>query len=131
MAHQINAKSANEYNYTATDEAGNRSAELTFMITVGDVVAVVVDLESTISVYPNPSETSFFITLPQSMPAKTVEVTMVSVLGKRAEIEVERKESTRDISGMLILPVSHLSSGNYVINLRSGNVKFSKQVVVR
>ena len=117
--------------YTATDEAGNRSAELTFMITVGDVVAVVVDLESTISVYPNPSETSFFITLPQSMPAKTIEVTMVSVLGKRAEIEVERKEGTRDISGMLILPVSHLSSGNYVINLRSGNVKFSKQVVVR
>ena len=125
------AQLATEYSYTATDEAGNRSAELTFMITVGDVVAVVVDLESTISVYPNPSETSFFITLPQSMPAKTIEVTMVSVLGKRAEIEVERKEGTRDISGMLILPVSHLSSGNYVIHLRSGNVKFSKQVVVR
>ena len=99
--------------------------------TTGNVVAIVVDLESTISVYPNPSETSFFITLPQSMSAKTIEVTMVSVLGKRAEIEVERKEGTRDISGMLILPVSHLSSGNYVINLRSGNVKFSKQVVVR
>ena len=99
--------------------------------TTGNVVALVVDLESTISVYPNPSETSFFITLPQSMSAKTIEVTMVSVLGKRAEIEVERKEGTRDISGMLILPVSHLSSGNYVINLRSGNVKFSKQVVVR
>ena len=96
-----------------------------------DVVAVVVDLESSISVYPNPSETSFFITLPQSMSAKTIEVTMVSVLGKRAGIEVERKEGTRDISGMLILPVSHLSSGNYVINIRSGNVKFSKQVVVR
>ena len=126
-----NAQPATEYSYTATDEAGNRSAELTFMITVGDVVAVVVDLESSISVYPNPSETSFFITLPQSMSAKTIEVTMVSVLGKRAEIEVERKEGTRDISGMLILPVSHLSSGNYVINLRSGNVKFSKQVVVR
>ena len=66
------AQLATEYSYTATDEAGNRSAELTFMITVGDVVAVVVDLESSISVYPNPSETSFFITLPQSMPAKTV-----------------------------------------------------------
>ena len=65
------------------------------------------------------------------MPAKTIEVTMVSVLGKRAEIEVERKEGTRDISGMLILPVSPLSSGNYVIYLRSGKVKFSKQVVVR
>ena len=99
--------------------------------TTDDVVAVVVDLESSISVYPNPSETSFFITLPQSMSAKTIEVTMVSVLGKRAEIEVERKEGTRDISGMLILPVSHLSSGNYVIYLRSGKVKFSKQVVVR
>ena len=126
-----NAQPATEYTYTATDEADNTSAELTFMITVGDVVAVAVDLESTISVYPNPSETSFFITLPQSMPAKTVEVTMVSVLGKRAEIEVERKEGTRDISGMFILPVSHLPSGNYVLYLRSGNVKFSKQVVVR
>ena len=126
-----NVQFSTRYSYTATDEAGNRSAELTFMITVGDVVAVVVDLESSISVYPNPSETSFFITLPQSMSAKTIEVTMVSVLGKRAEIEVERKEGTRDISGMLILPVSPLSSGNYVINLRSGNVKFSKQVVVR
>ena len=131
-----NVQSATEYSYTATDEAGNRSAELTFTITVNvaptdDVVAVVVDLESSISVYPNPSETSFFITLPQSMSAKTIEVTMVSVLGKKAEIEVERKEGTRDISGMLILPVSHLSSGNYVIYLRSGNGKFSKQVVVR
>ena len=44
MAAPINAQSATEYSYTATDEAGNRSAELTFMITVNPNAAPTVTI---------------------------------------------------------------------------------------
>ena len=40
----INAQSATEYSYTATDEAGNRSAELTFTITVNPNAAPTVTI---------------------------------------------------------------------------------------
>ena len=109
---------------TATDTGGGMVSD-TFEVTVSALLGVVADLESTISVYPNPSETSFFITLPKSIPAKTIEVAMVSLSGKRVEIKVERKE------GLLSIPVSHLPSGNYVLYFRSGNVETFKQVVIR
>ena len=88
---------------TATDTGGGTVSD-TFEVTVNALLGVVASLESTISVYPNPSETSFFITLPKSIPAKTIEVAMVSLSGKRVEIKVERKE------GLLSIPVSHLPS---------------------
>ena len=111
---------------TVTADDGNGgTVSHTFTVTVNAaILEVVPDLKNVISVYPNPSETSFFITLPKSIPAETVEVTMVSLSGKSAEIAIERT------ANLLKIPISHLPAGHYVLYVHSANVEFSKQVVV-
>ena len=83
------------------------------------------NIESQLKIYPNPAKNSLFLELPQGLVIKNGSVTVISIEGK----EVANFNLSNNSNGLHEITIDNLSSGTYILQLKSSDYVGSKLFV--
>ena len=117
--------------YVATDESGNRSEETIRLVQISEeginTGIADVDVNKAVSVYPNPNQGQFTIKLDAELGVDGADIVILDMLGH----VVFTSGSESFSNGELAVDLAHMSSGVYLVQVKTSMGSTSKRVAIK